>query len=193
MALIKCPECGNDISDTAKNCVHCGVKIKKNNSVNIKYIIIVAAIIIIGICAFLFSSGDDPFLELDIYIDSKEAQEMFGSPDAEEYRDYERNKYVDIYYNHKFCGYKGQLEISYGSDTYKEIGTSAWRYYFKDGSTYDEQEKCIKKLQDYMTEKFGESTDADYSYSVGVWEDSHGNQYVLRVHSNSVVIEKWAW
>lgn len=34
MALIKCPECGNEISDTAEQCIHCGYKIKKdeNNS-----------------------------------------------------------------------------------------------------------------------------------------------------------------
>ena len=28
MALIKCPECNNEISDTAKNCRHCGANVK---------------------------------------------------------------------------------------------------------------------------------------------------------------------
>lgn len=28
MALIKCPECGNDVSDTAQSCPHCGAPIK---------------------------------------------------------------------------------------------------------------------------------------------------------------------
>ena len=28
MALTKCPECGQEISDTAKSCPHCGYKIK---------------------------------------------------------------------------------------------------------------------------------------------------------------------
>ena len=27
MALIKCPECGNDVSDTLDSCVHCGYKL----------------------------------------------------------------------------------------------------------------------------------------------------------------------
>ena len=31
MALIKCPECGNDISDTCDFCIHCGFKLKKND------------------------------------------------------------------------------------------------------------------------------------------------------------------
>jgi len=47
MALIKCPECGKEISDTAKICPECGYKIKK---VNRKvYIIITIIVIIIGI------------------------------------------------------------------------------------------------------------------------------------------------
>lgn len=28
MALIKCPECGNEISDTCETCVHCGYRLK---------------------------------------------------------------------------------------------------------------------------------------------------------------------
>ena len=31
MALIKCPECGKEISDTCESCVHCGYKLKKGN------------------------------------------------------------------------------------------------------------------------------------------------------------------
>ncbi len=29
MALIKCPECGKDVSDTAKSCIHCGYVLKE--------------------------------------------------------------------------------------------------------------------------------------------------------------------
>lgn len=32
MALIKCPECGKEISDTAKACIHCGYVLHKNKS-----------------------------------------------------------------------------------------------------------------------------------------------------------------
>ena len=31
MALIQCPECGKDVSDSIKNCPHCGFKLKKSN------------------------------------------------------------------------------------------------------------------------------------------------------------------
>ncbi len=33
MALIKCPECGKEISDTAKNCIHCGYVLKEETNV----------------------------------------------------------------------------------------------------------------------------------------------------------------
>lgn len=32
MALIKCPECGKEISDTCDVCIHCGYKFKKENT-----------------------------------------------------------------------------------------------------------------------------------------------------------------
>lgn len=30
MALIKCPECGKEVSDTCEQCIHCGYKLKKD-------------------------------------------------------------------------------------------------------------------------------------------------------------------
>lgn len=33
MAIIKCPECGNTVSDKAKNCVHCGCPISNEATV----------------------------------------------------------------------------------------------------------------------------------------------------------------
>lgn len=34
MALIKCPECNKEISDTVDNCIHCGYSINKRNVEN---------------------------------------------------------------------------------------------------------------------------------------------------------------
>lgn len=36
MALIKCAECGKEISDSAKTCIHCGYKLKKKKEKKIK-------------------------------------------------------------------------------------------------------------------------------------------------------------
>ena len=69
MALIKCPECGKEISDTAKNCPNCGYTIhnKKsflhflNNGTNcIISIVINIVLSIIGIA--MFSKGKSEML-----------------------------------------------------------------------------------------------------------------------------------
>jgi RNA polymerase subunit RPABC4/transcription elongation factor Spt4 len=58
MSLIKCQECGNEISDKAKTCPHCGYKVKKYNKKNIVIIsslsVMVIAIIII---IYFFQNG----------------------------------------------------------------------------------------------------------------------------------------
>lgn len=69
MALIKCPECKKEISDTASKCPQCGYKIKgtidiqeiKNKIIENKKIILIVLGIIIGIIIFslLFSSNEN--------------------------------------------------------------------------------------------------------------------------------------
>lgn len=46
MAMIKCPECGHEISDKADKCPNCGNPIKKSKSVAVLGIVIICAIII---------------------------------------------------------------------------------------------------------------------------------------------------
>lgn len=38
MAMIKCPECGNMVSDKAKSCIHCGMPLNISKTVKIKII-----------------------------------------------------------------------------------------------------------------------------------------------------------
>lgn len=47
MALINCPECKKEISDTIEQCPHCGYKIKRKKSVNKKLLVIFIAIVAI--------------------------------------------------------------------------------------------------------------------------------------------------
>lgn len=56
MALIKCPECGKEISDKAGNCPHCGCPIGNktdNNKHHKKKLLIIAAVVIIIIIAIV--------------------------------------------------------------------------------------------------------------------------------------------
>lgn len=53
MALIKCPECNNDISELAKSCPHCGYRIKNPKDMRNRKILIVSLaalmVLILGI------------------------------------------------------------------------------------------------------------------------------------------------
>ena len=57
MALIKCPECGKEVSDEAKKCPNCGVKLKKNFFQRHKKLsIIIAIVIVLGASVGVFAS-----------------------------------------------------------------------------------------------------------------------------------------
>lgn len=67
MALIKCSECGKEISDKAKTCIHCGcpVEKKQNNNRNIRKIII--GIIIFGLSLIIILWFGKNILKLNIF------------------------------------------------------------------------------------------------------------------------------
>lgn len=61
MALMNCPECNKEISDTVKTCPNCGYKIKRQNRIlsllnnSIIFIFCIIVNIIIGIIDFNYS------------------------------------------------------------------------------------------------------------------------------------------
>ena len=60
MAMINCPECGKEISDTVKNCIHCGYPIKKPKKElpikKIGIVTVISLIAIIGIVILVLSN-----------------------------------------------------------------------------------------------------------------------------------------
>lgn len=95
MALIKCQECGKEISDTSKKCIHCGAKIKKEKNEEIKknkkktILIILSVFLFIGIIltiSFFLKSDveqtnlrDDTKNQIEIitdYINIREMQDV---------------------------------------------------------------------------------------------------------------------
>lgn len=55
MALIKCKECGQKISNKAKKCPHCGVPLIEKEKININLrIILIATLIIITVGVMSF-------------------------------------------------------------------------------------------------------------------------------------------
>lgn len=53
MALIKCPECGHEISDTVSKCPYCGYSIREKRN-NKKWLILIVGIIIVAIIGLCY-------------------------------------------------------------------------------------------------------------------------------------------
>lgn len=62
MALIKCKECGKEISDQATSCPNCGAKLQTEEQ---KLIVIVVAIIIIIVSIYFMFKGTSKLLNSD--------------------------------------------------------------------------------------------------------------------------------
>ena len=94
MALIKCKECGRDISDSSSECIHCGaptsislkgndnivIKPKKRNTIRIIIIVIcllMLCIVILGIPFLLNSKHNDK-------LSSRTLNSEYSAPDPED-------------------------------------------------------------------------------------------------------------
>lgn len=95
MALIKCPECGNEMSDTAKSCPKCGYLLKKFNLVKHKkistYVLVIGIILFVGIIIWSVNTSSE---DLAVYTGY-----YFGNAtSASEWRDYQvRHIIEDIF------------------------------------------------------------------------------------------------
>lgn len=72
MALIKCNECGRELSSTAENCPHCGYKTDHGRSVNeakgyLVWWALAVVMIVVGVVMFLGNMED--YAELSEYLD----------------------------------------------------------------------------------------------------------------------------
>lgn len=73
MALIKCPECGKEISETAKVCPNCGYKIPRKTMEKETKITIIITILVIAFLAFIaIEIIEDP---LYLYTDKEKREQ----------------------------------------------------------------------------------------------------------------------
>lgn len=103
MALIKCQECGKEISDTVKSCPHCGYSYKQpvlKGKINIKIVVkIIIAAVALTVFVVLFSILNRPNLKMkDLNVENNAIDTLFllGIPD----------KVEDGEWTYKECGIK---------------------------------------------------------------------------------------
>ena len=119
MALIKCSECGKEISDKSKVCIHCGNKIKKNKkkiNENLLIIIIVVAVLLVLsiIIAVITSIKNKPDLK-----------EVFEKVDCDDYycELADDESYLQIDTNPlDIDDYTSSIAWEYVEDVNKELG-----------------------------------------------------------------------
>lgn len=183
MALINCPECGKQISDTASKCPDCGYKMPHPEKIKI----IKKCAKICGICLFALviiivvyktiSKVHSPFEKFSPQMTKEEVHKKFGEPDETS-----SDNNIDHYYDISFVGLSGELSVWYKNSDKEGIVSLYWAYDLKDGEDLSDYSKQIDKINEYFTQNYGEPSE---SSGDTIWENSDKEKYRLILHSNS--------
>lgn len=192
MALIKCPECGRDISNTCTNCIHCGYPIEKppkkislmatklKEKPNKKYMLVALTILIVIIIAYL-CRGSLPFYYYNPTIikilsleDSTQVKSILGDDYTE--RNYDSYESWDAYNSQKIDGkIYDTIDLEYyGKEKkyhriYIESNLSAT--FTKKDTTNMLKDLCKKYGTDYTLDDTSYSNSAHYEYEWSLGEE----------------------
>ena len=148
MALIKCPECNKEISDTAKRCPNCGYKFPIKNKKNICIIILIIIAIVVIVCGSLLYIHSQPLYKykhqiietLNDYkndtISYDKAYKKINAIESQVNKEYEKEK--DLSKRLKLSG----LNITISGLTLELIKSNTYGYY---GTKLDEYINELKK------------------------------------------------
>lgn len=172
MALIKCPECGQEISDTAKSCPHCGYKIAKKMEID-KRKIFAIVVAILCILAIIFgvkhlSGGMPNGLSLTLEMSKDDVHKKVGNNFVTDTDD--KNHDVEIY-DLKWCGYNGKLSVTYTSDSDTVLD---WKWEIDTSNmNNDEIEDAMNKVKEKITTKYGKPEESNVSRLQYEWVTTH--------------------
>ena len=210
MALIKCPECGQEISDKARICPNCRIELKKQKNINInkKYAIMVGIFIVCILIVFsVRNSQSNVFSEYTKYIGGT----YENLPDGYE----QGHFYDDLWYmereiqkgENKFALTDGKINYSYsenGFDAYdakadeiysmsfsirnSKITQSLENQYLKllkkSYGNYDEVKKLDNSVQMYSYK------DSEFLCNRYIWKNEHDIEILFDVETEDEKIDK---
>ena len=170
MALIKCPECGREITDQSKQCIHCGYDIKQSKNKKKPWIVVIVVVAMIAFIIPALSKSDNieesrdsitPYLE---YIGTSLSHDEKLSLPSELYNSMD---------NVAFMGMQGR--ITYG---FKKLSTKKYVNYCSWSSIEEVSESEFQKMSEWLEQYFdGEARTEFMEYSKGTtyryfWEDT---------------------
>lgn len=188
MALIKCPECGKEVSDKAETCPGCGYVLKQNkkkitqanfSKKNKMAILLGSVILIVVVLAGIYIKNipeKSPFENLTPDIKMEQVKKLLGKPDKSSKPTKDLASYVDTYDNVEFMKLNGSLDFFYENDDQKTINFAIWTYDLNEGSTLNEYQSQINKIIDFYTELYGTPASEYRDYE---WKDFNGAQIGL--------------
>lgn len=188
MALMKCPECGKEVSDKAEACPNCGYPIEENSkkqqarhSIHIgkksqMFIVLSVVLIVILIVCFVSLKRRNVFKEYTDYI---------GQSYEKLSNDYDTQEIIDGYWSaervlragdEKFAFVNGTIRYNYfeeGSDAYdakaNEIIAMSWNPEY--GKITDSDIKDLKKLLEKTYGKFDKEIELDNTSNLYQYKD----------------------
>ncbi len=174
MALIKCPECGKEISDKASSCPGCGYKIKKRlKIIKPKFIILIVLLLLLMIggiffCSKHFSDSIPNGLSLTLDMTKDDVHNKIGGKFILEKDKY--NHDVEIY-DLEWCSYDGKLSIIYSTDGNRILN---WKWEIDTSDmTNQDIEDAMKKIRDKISNKYGEAEENNVSSLSYKWVTTH--------------------
>lgn len=193
MALIKCPECGKEISDKASSCPNCGNRVKNNKVVNKKILVIFAVVmiclIILYLMKFMSKISTDNYLYEKIL--GKEKSYVYNLLYKEREFLNEKDDY-DVYSKQSFFGMKCDLYFYY--DKNGKVKQITYYKNLNDEEEIDDFQKNIDTIIDYYSHEnnntkgrepdFVEFSEDFYKYSW--WTISGEKYYDLEVSDNQI-------
>ena len=172
MALIKCPECGKEISDKAKACPECGYELKQNveatkqesffkkNKIAVLVIgIVIIIAIVAGVCIKSISQKS-PFEKISVKMTREQGKKALGKPDSSKKPTADVQYYID----------------TYNKNEKKALSHAIWKYDLDLDKSFNDYQKQIDKIINFYTELYGTPTS---EYSDYEWKDYNGTEISL--------------
>ena len=193
MALIKCPECGKEISNTAHKCINCGysLKIKREIPKRILKKVIVCIVVLLLLMLMVVTRisvkrQQNPFQKFNCDMTRSQVRNEYGQPVESD------DKTIGITYDYYdeykqlFLGYDGVFHVNYirGNNRVTRVTWSPSEY-------IEDTNKFLQKIKDYFGKKYGNPKyyDSRSTWVEYIWQDGK-NTYTLRIkYDNTIEIE----